>query len=128
MSLTILITDDEPHVIQVVGLKLRTEGYQVLEASFGTHALELAQAHIPDLIVTDFQMPAMTGLELATKLKTDPTTAHIPIIMITARGHKIAAEERALTNIQAMMPKPFSPRALLTLVNEILGDGTAQAA
>ena len=128
MPITVLITDDEPHVTQVIGFKLEEAGYAVLEASFGEQALELARAHRPALIVTDFQMPTMSGLELAMKLREDPATADIPVVMITARGHKITAEERARTNIRAMMPKPFSPRDLLALVGEILDPGEAQAA
>ena len=124
----ILIADDEPHITHIVGFKLEEAGYSVLVASNGETAFELAVENRPALVVTDFQMPRMSGLELATKLFENEATAEIPVIMVTARGHKVSAGELARTGIRAMLSKPFSPRELIANVAELLGEHQAEAA
>lgn len=116
---TILIADDEPHIRHLVGGKLRNAGYTVIEASNGQDALALAREHRPDLIVTDYQMPVMSGFEMSQQLQA-ADTAEIPIILLTARGHKICLSELAQTGIRMVMDKPFSPRQLLENVQEQL--------
>ena len=117
---TILIADDEPHVIYVVKYKLENAGYDVITANNGKLAYTLACEHLPVLIVTDFQMPGGNGLELATRLKANEETTHIPIIMVTARGHRITPTELTSTNVRQVMTKPFSPRELIGLIQELL--------
>ncbi len=117
---TILIADDEPHVVYVVKFKLENAGYNVITSNNGKLAYILACEHLPDLIVTDFQMPGGSGLELATRLTANAETADIPIIMVTARGHRITPTELAETNIKQVMAKPFSPRELISHLNELL--------
>ena len=117
---TILIVDDEPHVIYVVKFKLENAGYNVITADNGKLAYILACEHLPVLVVTDFQMPGGSGLELATRLKANPETSDIPIIMVTARGHRIAPTELTTTNIKQVMAKPFSPRELIGHIHELL--------
>lgn len=117
---TILITDDEPHIRHLVGNKLRKAGFEVIEASNGRDALALAQEHLPSLIVTDFEMPIMSGFQMCQALSQDPATAEIPIIMLTARGHKLSVSELSQTGIRLVMDKPFSPRQLLDQVHEQL--------
>lgn len=117
---TILIADDEPHIRLLVGNKLRKAGYHVLDASNGQDALALAQEHLPALIVTDYEMPIMSGFQMSQRLSEDDATAGIPIIMLTARGHKLSVAEIAKTAIRLVMDKPFSPRQLLDQVQEQL--------
>ncbi|MFI4860493.1 MAG: response regulator [Phycisphaerales bacterium JB063] len=117
---TILIADDEPHIRHLVGSKLRKAGYHVIEAANGQDALALAREHHPSLIVTDFQMPVMSGFQMSQILSEDDKTLRIPIILLTARGHKIALTELAKTGIRLVMDKPFSPRQLLENVQEHL--------
>jgi len=116
----ILISDDEPHIRHIVGSKLRAAGFTVLEANNGKDALALAIEHLPDLIVTDFQMPVMSGFEMSQQLASNPETSEIPIILLTARGHKLTPTELATANIQVLVNKPFSPRELLETVREQL--------
>ena len=85
MSL-ILVADDESHIVQVLALKFRNAGHDVMEASDGEEALELVRRHRPDVVVTDMQMPFMNGIELARALLSDPETASIPVLILTARG------------------------------------------
>jgi two-component system, OmpR family, alkaline phosphatase synthesis response regulator PhoP len=86
---TILVADDESHILHVVSLKLRNAGYRVITARDGQEAFELAVAERPHLLITDYHMPQLSGLELCQKLKLDATTRHIPAIMLTARGYHL---------------------------------------
>jgi CheY-like chemotaxis protein len=116
----ILVADDESHILHVVSLKLRNAGFEVLTASDGQEALELAQAQRPDLLITDYHMPQLSGLELCQKLKQDSATARIPTIMLTARGYQLDPKDTQGSGILRMISKPFSPRHLLEAVNEVL--------
>jgi len=116
----ILVADDETHILHVVSLKLRNAGFNVLTARDGQEALELAQQEQPDLIITDYHMPQLSGLELCQRLKQDPRTSGIPAIMLTARGYHLEPHDTQESGILRMLSKPFSPRQLLTTVNEVL--------
>lgn len=117
---TILVADDETHILHVVSLKLRNAGYRVLTAQDGMEALEMAQHERPDLLITDYHMPQLSGIELCQKLKSDPATSGIPAIMLTARGYHLEPHDTEQSGILRMISKPFSPRQLLTTVNEVL--------
>jgi CheY-like chemotaxis protein len=69
---TILVADDESHILSVVSLKLRNAGYRVLTAADGQEALDVALHERPDLLITDYHMPQLSGLELCRRLKQDP--------------------------------------------------------
>jgi len=128
----ILVVDDEPHIVHVVSLKLRNAGYEVITAEDGEEALALALQRRPALIITDYQMPFMSGLELCTSLKADPTTRDIPALMLTARGFTLGREYLEQTSIVSVLSKPFSPRDVLGRVQELLsrprGGGERDAA
>jgi two-component system alkaline phosphatase synthesis response regulator PhoP len=117
---TILIADDESHILHVVSMKLRNAGYTVFTASDGQEALDMAIAEKPDLLITDYHMPLLSGLELCQRLKQDPETANIPAIMLTARGYDLEPADTQSSGIRCMLSKPFSPRQLLATVNEVL--------
>ena len=121
----ILVADDETHILHVVSLKLKNAGYTVLTARDGQEALELAQQERPDLIITDYHMPQLSGLELCQRLKQDPKTSHIPAIMLTARGYHLEPKDTQQSGILRMLSKPFSPRQLLSAVTEILDQAKA---
>lgn len=116
---TILVADDEHFLTFMLAARLRDCGADVLVAANGEDALLLACEHLPDLVLTDFQMPRMSGLELAKKLKESPETADIPLIMLTARGHRVPPAELAATSIRHLISKPFSLRELLSVIGEI---------
>ena len=120
MSQTILIVDDEPHIIHVIRYKLERAGYRIETAADGETAYELAQELDPDLIVTDFQMPILSGYEMCVKLHESDKTADTPVVMVTARGHKLSDEELAATNIRQLLCKPFSARELLEVISGLL--------
>ncbi len=117
---TILIADDEPHVLYVVRFNLQKHGYEVLTASQGLEAFDIAKASHPALIVTDYQMPGGCGVEFAGRLHADPETTDIPVILLTARARKIAPDRRIPANVKALIEKPFSPSELVNSIDEIL--------
>jgi two-component system, OmpR family, alkaline phosphatase synthesis response regulator PhoP len=120
MNKKILVADDEAHILHVVSMKLRNAGFEVLTAVDGEEAYELCSAEKPDLLITDYQMPLMTGLELCTLLRGQESTRDIPAIMLTARGFDIEPEEMEAARISAVLAKPFSPREVLARVNDLL--------
>ncbi len=116
----VLVVDDEIHIIHVVAIKLRSNGFEVVTASNGAQAYELACSENPDLIVTDFQMPVMDGFELVKKLRQNEQTKDIPVIMLTARSFSIEQEQKEQLKISDCLGKPFSPKELLKKIEDIL--------
>ncbi len=116
----VLVVDDEIHIIHVVAIKLRNNGFEVITAENGEEAYELVQKDRPDVIVTDFQMPIMTGLELVEKLRSSEDTKDIPVIMLTARGFAVEDDQRDDLGISEFLSKPFSPKELLRCIEDVL--------
>ena len=117
----ILVADDESHILSVVSLKLKNAGFNVICAHDGTEALELAISEKPDLLITDYHMPGLSGLEVCQRMREQPELAKLPAIMLSARGYHLTETELAQSGISQMISKPFSPRQLLAAVNEVLG-------
>jgi len=116
----VLIVDDEIHIVHVITIKLRNNGYEVLSAENGAEAFELACQGKPDIIVTDFQMPVMTGVELVEKIRQQQQLRDIPVIMLTARNFAIEEERKQNLQISQFLSKPFSPKELLRSIEDIL--------
>ena len=116
----ILVVDSEVHILHVVSLKLRDAGYNVITAQNGSDALELAQVEEPDLVITDFQVPRLSGIELCQRLQQMPKLRHTPAIMLTARGVWLDDNVLAAAGVSRCVKKPFSPRELVEIVNGIL--------
>lgn len=116
----VLVVDDEIHIVHVVAIKLRNNGYEVISASNGAEAFDLACGEKPDIIVTDYQMPIMSGLELVTKLRGNEATKDIPVILLTARSFAIDDSTKDELQISECLSKPFSPKELLRSIEDIL--------
>jgi two-component system alkaline phosphatase synthesis response regulator PhoP len=116
----VLVVDDEIHIVHVVAIKLRNNGYEVISADNGAEAFELACEEKPDIIVTDYQMPVMSGLELVEKLRQQDDTKDIPVIMLTARSFAISKEQQEDLRISSCLSKPFSPKELLGNIEDVL--------
>ena len=116
----VLVVDDEIHIVHVVAIKLRNNGYEVITANNGAEALELARQERPDMVVTDYQMPVMSGLELVKELREDERTKDIPAILLTARSFAITKDQQEELEISACLSKPFSPKELLGYIEDIL--------
>ncbi len=117
---TLVVADDEPHITAMLRFKLEGRGHRVFTASNGREAIEAVRRERADLVVTDLQMPGMSGLELAVALRADPATADLPVLMLSARGYKLSREELSRTNIRHVLPKPFSPREIVEHVARLL--------
>ena len=118
----VLVVDDEIHIIHVIAIKLRNNGFDVVSAENGAEAMELARKDRPDIIVTDFQMPIMNGLEFVTNLRQNQELKDIPVIMLTARGFAVTDEQKEELQISECLSKPFSPKELLRCIEDILHD------
>lgn len=119
----ILLADDEPHITLVLARKLRSSGFDVVTAEDGEEAFDCAKQTPPALVVTDLQMPFMTGIDLARSLKAHEPTSQIPVIMLTARGYVLNPSELESTNIRFIMSKPFSAREIVEKVSDLLTRG-----
>ena len=116
----VLVVDDEIHIVHVVAIKLRNNGYEVMTAANGAEAFELVCSDKPDIVVTDFQMPVMTGLELVKKIRHNQQTKDIPVILLTARNFAVEDKEKEELQISDCLSKPFSPKELLRSIQDIL--------
>jgi CheY-like chemotaxis protein len=115
-----LVVDDEFHIVQVVSIKLKNNGFDVVTAENGSDGYELPSETLPDIIVSDYQMPIMSGVEMIQKLRQNPETAHIPVIMLTARGFAIEDDQKEQLKVSACLSKPFSPREVLQTIEDVL--------
>lgn len=122
MCKRIIVCDDDAHIVLAVQMKLSKAGFEVRTARDGQEAWEAIQAQVPDLVLTDCQMPRMDGLELCRRLRSSPQTSAVPVFMLTAKGLELdAARLHTEFGITRVMIKPFSPRDLLHAVQETLG-------
>src|ERR1700735_65034 len=106
MKTKILVVDDEPDALEVLGFKLREAGYTPIFAKDGTRALAIARDERPDLIVLDLMLPEVDGLEVCKILRRDPSTASIPVVMLTARAAEMARVLGLASGAAAHVPKP----------------------
>jgi DNA-binding response OmpR family regulator len=125
---TILAVDDEAHILHVVSLKLQNAGFTVLTANDGEEAPETAASSSIDLMITDFQMPGISGVELARRIHGEPGRKNLPVMLLTAHGLALEQVDLAQAGITACLSKPFSPRDLLEKVNELIRKREAAAA
>jgi two-component system response regulator ResD len=122
----ILVVDDEPSIVEVVGLYLEREGYRVTVARDGRAALDALQRERPDLIVLDLMLPQVDGLEITRRLR-GPGEVTIPIIMLTAKGEETDRVLGLELGADDYVTKPFSPRELVSRVKAVLRRVTAAA-
>ncbi len=119
---TIMVVDDNPDIVTIVKTILEVKGYVVQSAYSGQEVLGLLEKQKPDLIILDVMMPQMDGLEVLTRLKGDPSTASIPVILLTAKvqyedvlgGYKMGADY--------YITKPFTSTQLINGINLLLGE------
>jgi DNA-binding response OmpR family regulator len=116
----VLIVEDEPDIRELVVHHLKREGYQVSAASSGEEALRQVQAVPPDLVLLDLMMPAMDGLEVCRRLRQDPATVSLPIVMLTAKGDEVDRVLGLEIGADDYIVKPFSPKELLARVRAVL--------
>ncbi len=119
----ILVVEDEQAIAEMIVTSLEMNGYQVKRAANGQLALQMVIDSPPDLILADWMMPMMTGLELAQRLKREPHTAEIPIILLTAKSEENDKLKGFDAGVDDYVVKPFSPRELLARIKAVLRRG-----
>ena len=116
----ILVIDDEPHIRRVLSAILGGQGYEVTTASDGSEGLREIGDSV-DLVILDLMMPGASGLEILSKIRTDPERSETPVIILTAKGQDTDREAAIAGGADDFMTKPFSPKKLLARIEEILG-------
>jgi phosphate regulon transcriptional regulator PhoB len=120
MAQRVLIVEDEPDIRELLVFHLEREGYQVAKARSGVEAVRLAQTSPPDLVLLDLMLPEMDGLEVCRRLRRDPVTQAIPIVMLTARGDEVDRVLGLELGADDYVVKPFSPRELVARIRAVL--------
>jgi len=127
MPATILVVEDEPAIQELISCNLELAGYRTLRAENAERATEIVRSALPDLVVLDWMLPGMSGIEFARRLRADKRTQTIPLIMLTAR----AAEQDKLAGLDGgaddYLTKPFSPRELGARIKAVLRRRSPQA-
>jgi len=117
---TILVVDDEEDILNLLDYNLRKAGFSPTLAKDGPEAIGLAASKSPELIILDIMLPNMEGTEVLRRLKADPSTASIPIIMLTAKGEEVDKIVGFELGAEDYITKPFSPRELILRVRAVL--------
>ena len=120
MDITILIADDEPNQLELMDYNLRNAGFAIIKASNGLEALELIENHSPDLIILDWMMPKMSGIDVCRTLRSRSETKLLPIIILSARSEDSDKSLGLDTGADDYISKPFSPKELLSRVKALL--------
>ena len=120
MSAKILVVDDENDLVELLDYNLKKEGYSVLLAGDGLHALAIAAKELPDLVVLDIMLPGMQGLDVLRELKKKPETQAMPVILLTAKSEELDKVLGLELGADDYMTKPFSPRELVARVKAVL--------
>ena len=116
----LLLVEDDAALAELVVFRFRAEGYDVVHTADGDEALLLAAEEVPDMVILDWMIEGTSGIEVCRRLRRDKATAHVPIIMLTARGAEDDRIRGLETGADDYMAKPFSPRELVARVNAIM--------
>ena len=120
MIKTILLVDDEPHVLEVLKVTLEDLDFRLLEAKDGDIALDIAKTEMPDLVILDVMLPGRDGLDVCRALKEEGQTSRMPVILLTARSEESDAEAGYEAGADRYLTKPFSPLSLMSEVLKLL--------
>ncbi len=120
MSATILVVEDEPAIQELIAYNLKQAGHQTLRADSAEQAINLVSNALPDLVLLDWMLPGLSGVEFARRLRADKRTRAIPIIMLTARSEEQDKLVGLDTGADDYVTKPFSPRELNARIKAVL--------
>ncbi len=125
---TVLVADDDADIRDLVTFKLEQAGLRVVAVADGVQALDAVRADLPDLAVLDLMMPGLSGLDVCAEIRRDAASAHLPVIMLTARVQEQDVALGFATGADDYVTKPFSPRELLSRVQAVLARAAASPA
>ena len=116
----VLVVDDDPQVLRLLRVNFELEGYDVASASSGEEALDAIAAERPDVLVCDIMMPGIDGLEVVRRLRADPETSSLPVVMVSAKAQQTDLARGQEAGADAYVTKPFDPQDLLDAVADLL--------
>ena len=119
MSIRVLIAEDEPHIIESLSIVLRREGFDVSAVLDGESVIEHLRSERPNVVILDVMLPQLNGFEVLKRIKSDPSLAAIPVIILTAKGQ---AQDRRMAEeigVDGFMTKPFSNRDIVDEVRRL---------
>lgn len=128
MTQTILLIEDDPLSARLAGLVLDSAGYQVLSAQSGTEGLSIAREVSPDLIVLDLMLPGMDGFEVLSRLRSDPRTSNLKVVIVSSRSQPADKETADKVGADAYLTKPYRKDHLLDAVRSLLGSRAGSSA
>lgn len=121
---TILVVDDEPALLRLMEFVLQKQGYAMITATNGDEALEMLNAHHPDLVVLDIMMPRRDGYQVAEAIRANPALAATPIVMLSAKAQEEDIERGISVGVNTFITKPFAPENLTRVVAALLAGET----
>lgn len=125
---TILLVDDYRDALDIWDIYLSGFGFHVVTATNGTDALTLAEQHRPDVVVTDLELPGLSGFDIARQLRATPATKDVPLIAVTGYSHVVNSDQARSAGFSRVIVKPCPPDVLLEEIRRVLaspGDNTA---
>jgi DNA-binding response OmpR family regulator len=117
----VVVIDDEPFILMMIEDKLKKARFDVVTLRTSVDAVATIKKEKPGLIILDWMMPELSGIELCKILKNDPELAAIPVFMLTAKGQDADEQLGLRSGVARYITKPFSPKALLEMVEEVMG-------
>ena len=116
----VLVVDDDPNVRLLCATNLRLDGFDVIEAANGQEGLQRVDEDAPDLVLLDIRMPVLDGFELATAVRRNHRTSHVPVVFLTGEATRDAEERAAAIGAAGYFTKPFDPAAVSRFISDVL--------
>ena len=117
--MTVLVIDDDPVIVKLLRVNFELEGFNVISAGDGREGLEKARNERPDVVISDIMMPVMNGLELVSTLKSDPDTADLPVLLLSAKAQMADVQRGFELGADDYVTKPFDPIELIDKVTAL---------
>ena len=118
--MTVLVIDDDPVIVKLLRVNFELEGFNVISAGDGREGVEMVRAERPDVVVSDIMMPTMNGLELVSTLKSDPSTADVPVLLLSAKAQMADVQRGFELGADDYVTKPFDPIELIDKVTALV--------
>ena len=121
MAKTVLLAEDEPNIVESITFLLERAGFDVIVATDGRQALDMALSHSPNVMVLDLMLPEIDGYEVLRRLRADPQGENLPVLMLTAKGQRIDRETALECGANLFMTKPFANAEITAAVVKLAG-------
>ena len=118
----VIVIDDEPFILMMIEDKLKKSNINVMTLRESRNAFEVIKKERPDLVILDWMMPELSGIDLCKMIKQDPDISNIPVFMLTAKGQDSDEQLGMQCGVARYITKPFSPKSLLEMVQETIGN------